>query len=96
MYEWIKVVVVICCFTFDMEIMDFFTQVILYEYLKFMNFIMMIYLLVPAHWHSFRSKSTYADQHAPTTIQKFQVSIFAVCSINFKILGFEYKFGFHD
>jgi hypothetical protein len=79
-----------------MEIMEFFTQVIPYEYLKFMNFIMMIYLLVPAHWHSFRSKSTYADQHAPTTVQQFQVSIFAVCSINFKILGFEYKFGFHD
>jgi len=56
---------------------------------------MMIYLLVPVHWHSFRCKSTYADQHSPTTIRKFQVSMFAVCSINLKILGFEYKFGFH-
>jgi len=89
MYGRIKVVVVMCCFTFDMEIMDFFTQVILYEYLNFLNFIMRIYLLVSAHWHSFRCKSTYADQHAPTTIRKFQVSIFAICSINFEILGFE-------
>jgi hypothetical protein len=95
MYGWIKAVVVMCCFTFYMEIMDFFTQVILYEYLKFVNFILMIYL-VPEHWYSFRCKSTYADQHAPTTIRKFQVSIFAICSFNFDIMGFEYKFCFHD
>jgi len=69
MYGWIKVVVVMCCFTFDMKIMDFFTEVILYEYLKSLNFITMLFLLVPAHWHSFRCKRTYADQHAPTTTQ---------------------------
>lgn len=55
---------------------------------------MTIYLLVPAHRHSFRSKSAYADQCSPTTIRKFQVSILATCSINFEILGFEYKFDF--
>ena len=78
MYEWMQVVLVMCCLTFDIQIMDFLTQVILHEYLKSVNFIMVIYLLVPEHWHSFRCKSTYADKHAPTTIQKFQVSIFAI------------------
>lgn len=66
----------------------FFPQVILCEYLKFVNFIMTIYLLVPAHWHSFRCKSAYAAQHSPTTIQKFQVSVLAACSISFEILGY--------
>jgi hypothetical protein len=44
MNGWIKVVVVMFCFTFDMKIMNFLLKLYIYEYLKFLIFIMMIYL----------------------------------------------------